>query len=445
MARRVFITGLGPVTAAGIGIEPLWRTMLDGQSAVGPIQSFDATGFATTIGGEVKDLDVRQFVPKTYRKATKVMARDIELAVVAADCAVRDAGLITKGVLEKGEEREPTYPPARVGANIGAGLIAADVDELTAALTTARSEDGSFDIHKWGNEGMENLTPLWLLKYLPNMLACHTTIIHDCRGPSNTITCQEASAGLSLGEALRTIQRDDADAAIAGGADSKLNPMAYLRQLMTGRYTDADNERPQSAVRPFCETAEGCVVGEGGGIVTLEAVATFEKRAAHDGATAYAEVTGFAASQSINPTARNLVPDNHGRGIAIAIRNAINQAGIAPNQINLIIPFGLGHHDYDHAEVAALHEVFGDAITNIPLFCTKPYVGNCNSGSGAVDICIAAKCVKEQKIPAIINCDDPLNDMNCRSAPSREAELNYVLTYAAGYGGQNAAVVLKRC
>src|SRR5690606_15661492 len=116
-------------------------------------------------------------------------------------------------------------------------LIAADLDELTMALNESRKEDGSFDIHHWGAEGMRNLTPLWLLKYLPNMLACHVTIIHDVRGPSNTITCAEASGGLSFGESLRVIQRGAADACFCGGAESKVNPMTFYRQVLTGRLT----------------------------------------------------------------------------------------------------------------------------------------------------------------------------------------------------------------
>jgi 3-oxoacyl-[acyl-carrier-protein] synthase II len=192
-SRRVVITGLGPVSAFGVGMGPLWSALTEGRSAMRPIAAWDASGLPTSVAAEIPaDLfDVKVFVPKSYRKATKVMARDIELAVGAAHEAVRDAGLVTKST----EGATPTLAPDRVGCHIGAGLIAADIDELTSALYTARDAEGRFSIALWGEQGMNNLTPLWLLKYLPNMLACHVTIIHDCQGPSNTITCAEDFGG----------------------------------------------------------------------------------------------------------------------------------------------------------------------------------------------------------------------------------------------------------
>jgi len=177
MSRRVYLTGVGPVSGLGLGIESNWDGLRSGASAIAPVRAFDASAMGSPIAAEIPEgFKVRDFVPKSYRKGTKVMARDIELAVAAADLAARDAGLVTKGTDPEGE---PSYSPDRVGCHIGAGLIAADLDELTSALVMSKDADGKFDIHHWGQEGMTHLTPLWLLKYLPNMLACHVTIIHD--------------------------------------------------------------------------------------------------------------------------------------------------------------------------------------------------------------------------------------------------------------------------
>ncbi len=451
MARQVVITGLGPVYGLGFGIESTWDAMLQGRCAIGPVQAFDATGFDCTIAAEIGEFKINQYVPKSYRKATKVMSRDIGLAVAAADLAARDAGLLTPGTdpdAGKNDGFEPTYAPSRLGAHIGAGLIAADLDELTAALVKARVPDGSnageFDIYRWGNEGINHLTPLWLLKYLPNMLACHVTIIHDAQGPSNTITCGEASAGLSIGESLRVIQRGAADACFCGGAESKVNPMAFLRQIMTGRVNTNDNDKPETAARPLTKTADGMVVGEGGGIVVLEAMETFEQRAADTGAQAYAQIVGFGASQSINPPTRNVHPDESGRGIAIAIRSALREAEIDPNDIDLIVPTGLAAPVTDRAEAAALRNVFGAALPSIPLAPVKSLVGNCGAGAGGMDFIVAAKAVTEQTIPAVINADQPLDDLNLTTAPAREADLQFVLTYSGGLGGQFAALVLRK-
>ncbi len=443
MPRRVLITGLCPVTGLGIGLDANWRAMLAGQSAVAPLTAFDPGGFDCRIASQIPELKANQYVPKSYRKAVKVMARDIEIAVAAADLAARDARLITKGTAEG--DTPVSYASGRIGANIGAGLIAAELNELTAALAEARREDGTFDMHKWGREGIGHLTPLWLLKYLPNMLACHVTIIHDAQGPSNTITCAEASAGLSVGEALRVLQRGAADVAFAGGAESKVNPMAYLRQAMTQRLCASGNDNPTGALRPFSRSADGSVVGEGGGLVILEDAATFEKRAAAGSeARAYAFVAGFGASQSVHREARNLKPDPQGKGLSLAIRAALRDGGIKPEQIDLVIPFGIGVPEWDQAEAAGLWEVFGDRLAELPLVSLKPMVGNCGAGVGAIDIAIAAQALATQKIPAIINCDDPLPGLCCATSPSRDADLKYVLTYAMGLGGQNAALVLGR-
>src|SRR3954454_21173560 len=157
---------------------------------------------------------------------------------------MKDAGLKTKAYTEP-----PEIDGARFGCNIGAGLISAELNELTSAMHIAR-EGNKLDLHKWGKDGMQQLTPLWLLKYLPNMLACHVTIIHELKGPSNTITCADASSHLAIGEAFRTIQRGKADLAICGGAESKLNPMGMMRQTLLRRLVETKNDSPETAVRP---------------------------------------------------------------------------------------------------------------------------------------------------------------------------------------------------
>jgi 3-oxoacyl-[acyl-carrier-protein] synthase II len=446
MARRVVISGLGPIGPLGAGIEPTWERLVAGQGAVAPIRSFDPAGFDCRIAAELAEFSIRDYVPKSYRKATKVMARDIELAVAGADLAARDAGLVTHGTA--GDDQPPTYAPTRVGAHIGAGLIAAQLDELTAALAEATDEQGTFDYHRWGREGITHLTPLWLLKYLPNMLACHVTIIHDAQGPSNTITCGEASSVLSIGESLRVIQRGAADLCFCGGAESKFNPMTYLRQLMTGRLNVTDNENPATAVRPFCHTAAGTVVGEGGGIVILEQLDTYKKRASADQGNSqqkpYAEVIGFGASQTVNRASRNLEPDAHGKGIATAIGSALREAEIDANAIDLIVPFGAAIPAYDQAEAAALRQVFGDRIKDVPVASIKSMAGNCGAGAGGLDVYVAAQAIAQQTIPAVINCEQPLEGLAAGSSPSRPAQIDHALVYSTGLGGQNAALVLKK-
>lgn len=432
MKRDVYITGVATVCGLGLGIDQVWPKLLAGETAVAPVRAFDASNFGASLAAEItEDFKVRDYVPKTYRKATKVMARDIELAVAAADLAAKDAGLATAV-----GDAPPSYDPARIGCHIGAGLIAADTEELTAALVKSQREDGSFDIHHWGNEGMTNLTPLWLLKYLPNMLACHVTIVHDLQGPSNTITCAEASGGLSFGESLRVIQRGQADAGFCGGAESNLNPMSYIRKVFSGRLTPA-SDNPATAVRPFDQQADGMVIGEGGGILILESADTFKQRG---GTNPYAKVLGFGASQTLNPDTRSRQPVKSGRGPMLAIKAALRDADLKPDTIDAIFPLGCGHPDWDAAEANAIKSVFGDRTASIPVVSTKASVGSCSSGAGALDLAIAAKSLREQQLPKTINRDEPIEAMGA----TQPAKLEKLLVFTSGFGGQNTAAILER-
>lgn len=435
--RRVVLSGLGPVSAAGVGIAPLWEAMCAGTSAISQIEEFDPSGFPSKHAGRLAAdvFDVRKFVPKSYRKATKVMARDIELAVGAASMAIQHANIETKATTDG----EPTIPPARMGCHIGAGLIAADVDELTGAMWTSRTEDGSFDIAEWGRQGMSNLTPLWLLKYLPNMLACHVTIIHDCQGPSNTITCAESSGTLSIGESMRVIRRGAADACLSGGCDSKLNPMALLRQVFAGRLLETNlDDADTSSLRPFASDAAGTLVGEGGGILVLEALETLQERSGK----AIAELAGFAASQSDCPDTVGMVFADDDESVAYAIRGAIADAGLQPEDIDVVVPFGSGIPAMDMADRKAITAVFGARAAEIPLVLPIPYIGNCGAGAGGISVAIAASCIEHQRIPARINVEG-VEGLNANAAPAQDAKIGAVLVYTTSLGGHNAAVVLK--
>src|SRR5687768_5879477 len=352
--RRVVVTGVGVISPIGIGAKTFWENLLAGKVGVRRIQQFDPSGFPCHIAGEIPDYKIGDYVPKSYRKATKVMARDIEVAVIAADDAMKDAGLKTKAYTE-----QPEIKSERFGCNIGAGLINTELDELTAAMHVAR-EGNKLDLHKWGRDGMQQLTPLWLLKYLPNMLACHVTIIHQLKGPSNTITCADASSHLAIGEAFRTIQRGDADLAICGGAESKVNPMGVVRQVLLKRVTESCNDRPADAVRPFDEGATGTAIGEGGGLFILEEYEHAKSR----GAKVCAELAGFGASQDTHTVTE---PEPSGHSYAKAIQKALADANLPPAAVNLLVPHGIGIPKHDRAELSGLHAVFGGGLERVGL------------------------------------------------------------------------------
>jgi 3-oxoacyl-[acyl-carrier-protein] synthase II len=432
--RRVVITGIGVISPIGIGSKSFWDNLLAGQVGVRRIASFDPAGFASQIGGEVPAFKIGDYVPKSYRKATKVMARDIELAVVAADDAFKDAGLQSKAYTDA-----PTIKPHRFGCNIGAGLISVDLNELTSALSVARSAENSnkLDLQRWGRDGMSQLTPLWLLKYLPNMLACHVTIIHELKGPSNTITCADASSHLAIGEAFRTIQRGKADLAICGGAETKVVPMSHMRQILLKRCTETHNDSPETAVRPFDADADGTATAEGGGLLILEEY----EHAMSRGAKVYAELVGFGATQD---THRITEPDPAGHSYGRAIGKALADANLPPAAVDLLVPSGLGIPSHDRAELAGLHNVFGGGLSRVPLAPIKAQTGNLAAGSG-VDAATAVLAVRHNKIPGAINTRKVLDGHELNVKPeARDAELNVTVSSVYSLGGQNAALVFKR-
>jgi len=431
--KRVVVTGIGVISPIGIGAVAFWENLLAGKSGLKRIQQFDPAGFPWQIAGEVPAYKIGDYVPKSYRKATKVMARDIELAVIAADDAFKDSGLRSKAYVDA-----PDFDVARFGCNIGAGLINADLKELTSALTVARHAEAGrtdeLDLHKWGREGMGQLTPLWLLKYLPNMLACHVTIIHGLMGPSNTITCADASSHLAIGEAFRTLQRGKADMAICGGAESKVMPMGLVRQGKLGRLTESQNATPELAVKPFHAQADGTVLGEGGGLLILEEYEHAKAR----GARMYAELVGFGASQD---TYKVTEPDPSGHSYGRAIQKALADANLPPSAVDLLIPCGLGILKHDRAELNGLHTVFGAGLENVPISPLKGQIGSLAAGSG-VEAAAAVLALAHGKIPPAKNAvsDGTLNV----SQASRDANVGVSVSSVYSLGGQNAALVFKR-
>ncbi len=441
MKRRVVITGLGVATPIGIGIDAYWEGLLQGQCGIRRIAAFDPGGLPIQIAGELPTFQLGDYIPKGYRKSAKVMARDITIAVVCAYHAVVDAKLVTKCIIDRGEHPgPPNIDLTRFGANIGAGLICADLDELAGALSTAADAQGRFDIKKWGSEGMSNLTPLWLLKFLPNMLACHVTIVHDAQAPSNTITCGEASSHLAIGEAFRTVARGDADVCICGGAESKINPMATTRRFLCGLVNTADNERPETAVRPFAKNGAGMVPSEGGGLVILESLDHAQKRDAR----IYAELVGFGAASNSHSWSE---PAPDGRPLAMAMRKAIADAQTSADAIDLAVPFGSGAPSFDAAEITAWNTVFSDRLARIPAFTTRGSLGINGAGSGAMDFSAMVMALSRNTVPPSINAANPApaSQFNFAHHDPKDSRAKQALSiaYALG-GGQAAALVIRK-
>jgi 3-oxoacyl-[acyl-carrier-protein] synthase II len=433
----------------------IWDALRAGRCGVAPLRRVSAGAFACRVGGEIPatagEFSAKDYVPKHYRKAVKVMARDTEIAVACAKLAVEHAGLSTRAH----EGVQPTYASERVGCQIGAGLIAAETWELTSALATAvddapeHASRGGFSYRAWGTisdggrvGGMDNLQPLWMLKYLPNMLACHVSIIHGTEGPSNTITCADASGLLCVGEAMRVIERGGADASLAGSAESKVSLMGIARMTLAGRYGEHAKEGdPARAVRAFSRRASGGVPGEGGAILVLEEALAARSRGAHP----LCALAGFGASQG-------LPDESDGQGLERAIRAALRDAGIAPGEVDAIVPQALGAPANDRCEALALSRVFAGSKA-VQLVCIPQVAGDCAAGAAGLQLAVGAMCLREQTLPPRLAGDnldagsdilaELAGNLRAEPCPARSAPMKYVLVCSGSLGGQHAAIVLR--
>ncbi|MFP4105172.1 MAG: beta-ketoacyl-[acyl-carrier-protein] synthase family protein [Phycisphaerae bacterium] len=433
--RRVAVTGLGLVTPAAVGTDETFEAFLTGSSFLRTIDLFDAGGFSCSFGGQLQEkFSARKFVPKSYRKSVKVMARDIEIAVAAADLAFRDAGFRTRGV----EEGQTEIAAKRSGCNIGAGLICADLDELGFAAVTA-VRDGKFNLKAWGEEGMNNLTPLWLLKYLPNMLSCHVTIIHGLEGPSNCITCGDVSGYLSAIESANWVKENNADVAIVGGAESKMNQMGLLRQGMLGRLIRTTGAEPTTALRPFDADHDGTAVGEGGGMAILEDMSGAENR----GARIYCEY--LAGAGACDPQGMMVENRESVGNLDIAASKALKKANLRPDEVDLVVTQGTGVPQEDNAEIAAWNRVFADRSEPVAAVSSRGAFGQLFAGTSGVDFGLAAKALETQIVPPTANFSAPAVQSKLQFRPEAgAAEINIVLCGGYSIGGQSGAIVLKR-
>lgn len=423
--RRVVITGLGLISPLGIGLEVSWSALSEGRGAVHKLQAFPVEGLPNDVGGEVPAFDPRALaVPrhkKPLAKSLRVMARDIQLAVAAAELAFADAGLADGG-----------YDPTRIGVDLGAGLISTELDELAPAISHASRADGSFDYSIYGREGIPEIPPLWLLKYLPNMPACHISILWDCQGPSNSITEAEAASLVAMGEATRIIEKGRADLMVSGGADSKIHPLSMVRMSLLDQMSRWQGD-PAGACRPFDKRREGWVPGEGAGILILEE----REHALKRGARIYGEILGFGSGCDANPDGGI---DDQGTGLEVAIRAALKDAGISPTDVGHVNAHGAATIACDAAEAKALERVFGKKM---PITAMKGYFGNLVSGTGAVELIGSLLGVNAGLIPPIVNCDEPAFDLDFVCGTARPTSNPIFVSANITRHGQAAAVVVR--
>ena len=414
--REVVITGVGVVSPIGIGREAFAASLAAGRSGVRRLDLFVDSDLPAPIGAEVRDFDPKLYVRP--RKSLKVMSRDIQFGFAAADLACADAKL-----------RDHPLDPDRLGVVFGADLMPCELEELIPAFRGCLVE-GKFDFARWGPSAMTDLFPLWMLKYLPNMPACHIGIAQDARGPNNSLTHGDVSSLSAVAEAMRVIERGQADVMIAGGAGSRIHPVLLVGR---GGYDPAcRHEDPAAACRPFDARRHGIVCGEGAGAFILES----RRYAAARGAPILARILGYAARFEPSRNGRPL----RGSAIRAAIAGALRDARLTAADIGHVNANGLSTIHDDRIEAQAIREVLGE----VPVTAPKSYFGNLGAGSGAVEMAASLLAIEHGLVPPTLNYEhpDPECPVNVICGRPLATDRRTALVLNHSRQGQSVAVVL---
>ncbi len=430
--RRVVITGLGAISPLGNTPEALWDGLSSGRSGVAPIQSFSSEYLPTSFAGEARDFSgtIDDFGPleaekkKAIRKGLKVMCRETLMGVAAAQRALSDATLTAD-----------RFDPERAGAVFGSDYMLTLPEDFTAGIVKCLDEGGKFEFSRWATEGLPQVTPLWLLKYLPNMPASHVAIFNDMRGPNNSITLREASSNLAIGEAFRTIARGHAEVMIAGATGTRVHPMKVVHAV-TQEEVAGNGAEPARASRPFDLHRSGMVLGEGAGAIILEELSFAQAR----GAKIYAEVIGTGSS---SVAGRDGIAER-GRALTNAMRGALRDAGLSVDDIGHVHAHGLSTRTGDVEEAAAIREVFGKRAVAVPVTAAKSYFGNLGAGAGIIELIASVLALGHGSLFPILNYETP--DPDCPIAavtsagtPAGRSVLNINVTPQ----GQASAVIAQ--
>jgi 3-oxoacyl-[acyl-carrier-protein] synthase II len=409
MTRRVVVTGVGLITPLGLDTDSTWQGCLAGANGVGPITKFDATDYASRIAGEVRDFDATDFVEK---RDIKKMDLHVQYAIAAAQNAWDMA------------EIAGAYDPERFGTLIGSGIGGLNIMQKFHAVQMRR--------------GAGKVSPFFIPALIVNLAAGWVSIRHGLKGP-NSATCTACSTGNhAIGDAFKIIQRGDADAMICGGTEGVVCSLA-VDGFAAMRALSTRNDEPERASRPFDTERDGFVLGEGAGLMVLEA----EESARARGATIVAEVVGYGMSSDAYHLS---APPEDGDGAIRVMRAALNDAGLAPDDVDYVNAHGTSTPIGDRAEVVALREVFGAHLDQMPVSSTKSMMGHLLGAAGGVEAGITALALRDGKLPPTVNYEnpDPACDIDVVPNETRDAAIDCALTNSFGFGGTNAALILKR-
>jgi len=404
------VTGVGLVTPLGTGVDKTWEGLCAGRSGIGPITRFDTSEYGVKIAAEVKDFQVEDFIDK---KVAKHLDLFVQYAVSAAKMALDDAAFAVT------EENA-----ARVGSITGCGLGGLPTIEKYHEIVLER--------------GPKRITPFFIPMVIPNMGAGMISVIFGTKGPNLSLTTACAAGTHGVGEAFRSISRGDCDAAVTGGSESVISPLA-VGGFHAMKALSTRNDDPEKASRPFDKDRDGFIIAEGAGMLILEALEHAQAR----GAKIYAEVCGYGLSGDGYHMA---APPEDGNGAVRSMQMAIADAGLSPSDIDYINAHGTSTPLNDVVETRAIKTVFGDHAYKLAISSTKSMTGHMLGGAGGIEAVFTALAIKNGVIPPTINLENPDPECDLDYVPNekRQKDIRVAMSNSFGFGGTNAVLVMKR-
>ena len=425
MRRRVVVTGVGCVTPMGVDVETVWQRLLAGESGVGYTTLFDASNFPTKISAEVRNWDLAEVGenPADW----KYQGRHTHFAVGAAKKAMADSGLDLNKI-----------DPTRFGVYTGSGEGQQDFGRFTEMMMAGLNGGDTLDLAKFVQKGLETLHPVAELEQEPNMPAGHLASLFNAQGPNVNCLTACAASSQAVGEAVELIRRGEADVMLAGGTHTMIHPFGVTGfNLLTALSTR--NDAPTRASRPFDRDRDGFVLGEGAGMVIIEALEQARAR----GAKIYGEIVGYGSTADAFR-----ITDTHpeGRGAIRCIQMAMEDAGLAVEDVDYINAHGTSTTVNDNVETLAIKKVFGERAYKIPISSTKSMMGHLIAAAGATELIICLLAIRDNAVPPTINYEtpDPECDLDYIPNVAREHHCDVALTNSFGFGGQNIALLARR-
>lgn len=408
--RRVVITGLGCVSPVGNNVADMWSAVTAGKSGIGPITRFDASALSTTFAGEVKDFRLEDYIPA---KEARHMDTFIHYGMAAGIQAIEDSGL------EVTEENA-----RRIGINIGSGIGGLPMIERTHEEMTKR--------------GPRRISPFFVPASIINMISGFLSIRYGMKGPNLSIVTACSTGLHCIGFAGRIIAYGDADVMIAGGAESTISPLG-IGGFASARALSTRNDDPSTASRPWDRDRDGFVLGEGGGVLVLEEYEHAKAR----GAKIYAELVGFGMSADAN---HMTAPLEDGSGASSCMLNALNDAGVNPDQVDYVNAHGTSTPLGDMAETVALKRTLGDHAKKVVVSSSKSMFGHLLGGAGGLEAVITVLAIHNQVIPPTINIfnQDPQCDLDYCPNTARDSKIRYALKNSFGFGGTNGSLLFGK-